>query len=131
VPWKFRIRGTEYGRRVIVELFTNGNLQVITEDGRELSPSEARWIDEVALPELRAEWAALPYGLTVHYCTRPQPPLDRRRGGQLLVMAPIPRPISEMAPDELRAFSRKVAEAMRLRYDADPAECGHESGHER
>jgi hypothetical protein len=56
VPWKFRIRGTEYGRRVIVELFTSGHLQVVAEDGRQPSPSEVAWVEAEALPALFIEW---------------------------------------------------------------------------
>jgi hypothetical protein len=41
---------------------------------------------------------------------------DRRRDGHPVVLAPLPKRITEMTPDELREFSRKVADGMRLGY---------------
>jgi hypothetical protein len=125
VPWKWRALGGPRDAIVFVELFGAGQI-VVRPPIERLDDEQAEWAEK-AIAELLGEWTEHERLEVKREADRPERGARRR----LLVMAPIPKPISEMTPDELRAFSGKVAEAMRLRYDADPAECGHESGHER
>ena len=52
MAWKSREKG-----RVHVELYSFGAIVLIRPDPDELTASESRWVETVALPELRREWA--------------------------------------------------------------------------
>jgi hypothetical protein len=113
MPWKFRARG-----RVFVELYEDGRIDV--KGGREgLDPGEARWLDEIALPELRAEYAErlrqVAEREAVAKANAERPPIT---------LPPDAKPVDETTEEEFNAEKA-------WRHDAMATYLGHKRAQER
>ena len=111
MPWKWR-RYRHSDDEVFVELLEHGTINV-TAPAAAFTPDARRWIDEVAVPELQAEWAE-------HKCRQAEMAERERRQSEMAAAEERAKP--KRVGLTLRDAEREVGRAKREEAERDRAE---------